>query len=295
MLILDGKKARAEIKKALIERVKSLSVQPHLVIVQVGARSDSAAYINAKKKFAVEIGARETHIILPEQTIQREILRVIENANSDPAVHGIIVQLPLPLSIDRDTIINAIDPTKDVDGLTAANVKKWTEGRPDAIWPATTRGIRELLKFYNISLDGKKVAMLGRSSLVGMPTAAMCEAENAMVTVCHSKTPNTAEITKAADVIIVAIGKSRLIGPSYICIGASTDVNASAENKSNQVIIDIGTTSIDGKLVGDVDFEAVIPLLGEKGAITPVPGGVGQMTVLALFENLIDACYNQNN
>jgi len=123
----------------------------------------------------------------------------------------------------------------------------------------------------------------------------MCEAENAMVTVCHSKTPNTAEITKAADVIIVAIGKSRLIGPSYICIGASTDVNASAENKSNQVIIDIGTTSIDGKLVGDVDFEAVIPLLGEKGAITPVPGGVGQMTVLALFENLIDACYNQNN
>jgi len=293
MLLLDGKKARAEIKKALIERVKGLSVQPHLVIVQVGARSDSDSYINAKKKFAAEIGARETHITLPEKTIQEALIRVIENANADPAVHGIIVQLPLPLSIDRDTIINAIDPAKDVDGLTAENVKKWIEGRADAIWPATTRGIRELLKFYDISLDGKKVAMLGRSSLVGIPTAAMCEAENATVTVCHSKTPNTVEITKATDIIIVAIGKPRLIGASYIGVDASA--NSAAENKSNQVIIDVGTTSVDGKLTGDVDYESVAPLLGDKGAITPVPGGVGQMTVLALFENLVDACYNQSN
>ncbi len=287
MLILDGKKARAEIKKALVERVKELSVQPHLVIVQVGARSDSDSYINAKKKFAAEIGVLETHITLPEGSTQNEILRTIKNANADASVHGIIVQLPLPLSIDPETIINAIDPEKDVDGLAAENVKKWTDGREDAIWPATTRGIRELLKFYGISLNGKKVAMLGRSSLVGKPTAAMCEAANATVTVCHSKTPNTAEITKASDIIIVAIGKPRLITASY--------VNAGAAKKSEQVIVDVGTTSIDGKLVGDVDYESVAPLLGEKGAITPVPGGVGQMTVLALFENLVDACYNQEN
>jgi methylenetetrahydrofolate dehydrogenase (NADP+)/methenyltetrahydrofolate cyclohydrolase len=222
---------------------------------------------------------------LPEGSTQNEIFRAIENGNADASVHGIIVQLPLPLSIDRDTVINAINPKKDVDGLTAENVKKWTEGRADAIWPATTRGIRELLKFYKISLDAKKVAMIGRSSLVGKPTVAMCEAENATVTVCHSKTPNTAEITKASDIIIVAIGKPRLINASY--------VNAGAGKKSEQVIVDIGTTSIDGKLVGDVDYESIAPLLGEKGAITPVPGGVGQMTVLALFENLVDACYNQ--
>ena len=287
MLILDGKNARAEIKKALIERVKGLAVQPHLVIIQVGARTDSDAYINAKKKFAAEIGARETHIALPEKTIQEALIRIVENANANPAIHGIIVQLPLPLAIDRDTILNAIDPSKDVDGLTAANVQKWTEGRADAIWPATTRGIRELLKFYDISLDGKKVAMIGRSNLVGKPTAAMCEAENATVTVCHSKTLNTAEITKQSDVVIVAIGKPKLIGPSYMNVGQG--------RMSEQVIVDIGTTSVDGKLVGDVDFDAVAPLLGEHGAITPVPGGVGQMTVLALFENLVDACYNQSN
>jgi methylenetetrahydrofolate dehydrogenase (NADP+)/methenyltetrahydrofolate cyclohydrolase len=287
MLILDGKNAREEIKKALIEKVKGLMTQPHLVIIQVGERGDSEAYIKAKRKFAVEIGARETHIKLAETASETEIIRAVENANADPRVHGIIVQLPLPLSIDANTVMNVIDPQKDVDGLTAINVEKWMEGREDAIWPATTRGIREILNFYDISLEGKKVAMLGRSTLVGKPTAAMCVAENATVTICNSKTPNTAEITRAADIIIVAIGKPRLIDDSYI--------NIREGKMSEQVIIDVGINLVDGKLVGDVDYDLVAPALGDRGAITPVPGGVGQMTVLALFENLIDACYNQNN
>ena len=279
MLILDGKKPRAAYKKTLLEKMKGLAVTPHLAIIQVGARTDSDAYIGAKKKFAAEIGVHETHVALPAAATQAEIIAAVEHANTDPAVHGIIVQLPLPLSIDTDAVINAIDPAKDIDGLTAANVKKWLEGRADAIWPATTRGVRELLDFYGITLEGKKVAMLGQSNLVGKPTAALCLAEGAVVTVCHSGTQNTTEVTRAADIIIVAIGKPKLIGPEYITTG--------------QVVIDIGITSVGGKLTGDVDYDAVAPLLGPNGAITPVPGGVGQMTVLALFENLIDACYNK--
>jgi methylenetetrahydrofolate dehydrogenase (NADP+)/methenyltetrahydrofolate cyclohydrolase len=279
--ILDGKKARAELKQALIQKRAGLSVQPHLVIIQVGDRPDSAAYISAKKKFAAEIGVRETHITISESADEKEVIRVIENANADPSVHGIIVQLPLPLSMDADAVMHVIDPEKDVDGLTETNVKKWLEGRADALWPATTRGIRELLDFYDVPLEGKHVVMVGRSSLVGKPTAAMCLAENATVTVCHSKTKNVAELTRSADVIIVAVGRPAYIGAGNV--------------KSGQTVIDVGITADSaGKLVGDVDYDAVVPIIGSTGAITPVPGGVGVMTVLALFENLVDACYNKN-
>jgi methylenetetrahydrofolate dehydrogenase (NADP+)/methenyltetrahydrofolate cyclohydrolase len=198
-------------------------------------------------------------------------------------VQDIIVQLPLPLTIDKDAVFAAISPRKDVDGLTAANVQKWLEA-PSAsqsvMWPATARGIRELLAFYKIPLAGKHVVVVGRSSLVGKPVAAMCVAENATVTVCHSQTANLAEHTRRADILIVAIGKPRFIGASYVTEG--------------QVVIDVGINKVnqpgeEGKSVmtGDVDFEAVKNIVS---AITPVPGGVGQMTVLALFENLLDEC-----
>jgi methylenetetrahydrofolate dehydrogenase (NADP+)/methenyltetrahydrofolate cyclohydrolase len=294
--ILDGRLVRAELKKALITKIHNLispdgvPFQPTLAIVQVGDRPDSAAFIAAKKKFAAEIGVKEIHVKLKATTTQADIIRAVAALDADPSVQGIIVQLPLPLTIDKDAVFAAISPRKDVDGLTAANVQRWLEGRENesrgseihpssqsVIWPATARGIRELLDFYHIPLAGKHVVVVGRSSLVGKPVAAMCLAENATVTVCHSQTTNLALHTRRADILIVAIGKPRFIGASYV--------------REGQVVIDVGISKVDqpeqGKSVmaGDVDFEVVKDIVA---AITPVPGGVGQMTVLALFENLVD-------
>jgi methylenetetrahydrofolate dehydrogenase (NADP+)/methenyltetrahydrofolate cyclohydrolase len=289
--ILDGRLVRAELKKALIKKVKDLPVLPTLAIIQVGDRPDSTAFIAAKKKFAADIGVKEIHVKLKATATQAEIIRAVTALDADPSVHGIIVQLPLPLAIDKDAVFAAISPKKDVDGLTAANVQRWLEGRGNegheskarsssqsVLWPATARGIRELLDFYHIPLAGKHVVVVGRSSLVGKPVAAMCLAENATVTVCHSQTANLAEHTRCADILIVAIGKPHFINASYV--------------RKGQVVIDVGISKMDGTeqgksiMAGDVDFEAVKNIVS---AITPVPGGVGQMTVLALFENLFDA------
>ncbi|MEI6057477.1 MAG: bifunctional 5,10-methylenetetrahydrofolate dehydrogenase/5,10-methenyltetrahydrofolate cyclohydrolase [bacterium] len=282
-IILDGKKAREVLKGKLVARIQKLKtagITPCLAIVQVGNRADSSAYIGAKKKFAIEIGVVEKHIMLSEAVKQEEVMRVIDELNSDVAVHGIIVQLPLPFSIDKEIILNAITPTKDVDGLSATNVAQWSDvstvGKTEVIWPATTRGILELLYFYGISLKNKKVAIIGRSALVGKPTAAMCVAEGGQVTVCHRQTTDLAHETSRANVVIAAAGAPRLIGAAHV--------------RPGQVIIDVGLSKdpATGKLAGDVDFDAVSTVIGDAGAITPVPGGVGQMTVLALFENLID-------
>jgi methylenetetrahydrofolate dehydrogenase (NADP+)/methenyltetrahydrofolate cyclohydrolase len=286
--ILDGKKVRDARKEVLMAKIKEFTlgsggVLPCLAIVQVGDRADSSTYINAKKKFAKEIGAEAVHTKFVETVSEENVLREIENLNNDPRVHGIIVQLPLPMTMDKDIILDSIFPEKDVDGLCAENSKKWLEGRADAIWPATTRGIAEILDASSISLEGKDVVVIGRSFLVGKPTAEMCLSRNATVTVCHSKTPDLIAATSQADVIIVAAGKPRLIGASHV--------------KAGQTVIDVGTTPdpVTGKIVGDVDFDAVSKVLGDTGMISPVPGGVGPMTVLALFENLIDACYNAKN
>jgi methylenetetrahydrofolate dehydrogenase (NADP+)/methenyltetrahydrofolate cyclohydrolase len=279
-IILDGKKAREVLKIVLIEKIKKLpaGVKLCLAIIQVGERADSTAYVAGKKKFAAEIGAAERHIKLPESVKQEEVLQTIDGLNGDAAVHGIIVQLPLPAGLDKDVILNAISPAKDVDGLSATNVNKWSDGRLDILWPATTRGIRELFDFYGIGLKGKKVVIVGRSALVGKPTAAMCMAAGAQVTVCHRQTADLAHETKQADILIVAAGSPGLIGAQHVHAG--------------QVIVDVGMSKdpATGKLVGDVDFDAVSAAIGETGSITPVPGGVGVMTVLGLFENLVDAC-----
>lgn len=265
MQILDGKTAREAYTDKLIERVKALSITPCLVIIQVGERADSDAFIKAKKSFAQKIGAKEIHVKLAENVTQVEVLEQVKKYNKDKTVQGIIVQLPLPSHLDPDIIINSINPEKDTDGLT-----------PNTIFmPATARGIRDLLKFYNISLSDKKVTIVGQSKLVGKPIAEMCRKEWAIVTVCDSKTENLIEKTKEAGILIVAIGKPYFIDEKYVSRG--------------QIIIDVGITRRDGKLLGDVNFEKVKDVVG---MITPVPGGVGQMTVLALFENLIDACYN---
>lgn len=262
--ILSGIIVRDSIIPELIKKIQTFSNTPTLAIIQVGDRADSTTFISAKKAFAKKIGITEKHIQLPENISEKEIISKIQECNNDLSISAIIVQLPLPKNIDRDTVINIIDPAKDADGLTS-----------DAkVIPATARGIRELLKYYKVSLSEKKVTVIGRSMLVGTPIAKMCREQGAIVTVCHRGTVDLAKETIQADVIISAVGSPNLIRREHV--------------KSSQVIIDVGISkNQEGLLVGDVDFEAVKDIVN---AITPVPGGVGPMTVCGLFENVIDLC-----
>lgn len=272
--ILSGITARDARTLILTEKIKKLSHIPQLAIIQMGDRPDSTAYINAKKSFAKKVGIHVKHIHVPENTSQSDIIEQIRKCNADGTIQGIIVQVPLPEHIDRTTVIDAIDPTKDVDGLTSINFNKLISGDASAIVPATARGIHELCEYYSIVLKGKKIAVVGRSRLVGTPIALLSKRAGADVIICHSKTPDLAHETKQADIVIVAVGKPGLIGPAHIAHGA--------------IVIDVGISKMaDGTLVGDVDFDAVQEL---ASAITPVPGGVGPMTVLGLFENIVDAC-----
>ena len=285
-IILDGRKTREELMPGLMERIGNLDVPPTLAIIQVGDRPDSTSFIRAKNLFARKIGVKVKHIQLPEKIQEAALRHIVQECNSDSSIQGVIVQLPLPEHINKDMIIDAIDPEKDVDALTATSVKGWLGGDKNALMPATARGIKQLLKKYGISLAGKKVTVVGRSMLVGKPIAAMCVNENATVTVCHSRTSDIMKETRNSDVIIVAAGKPKLI--------------RSEHTKEGQVIVDVGINTAEDegskkpeeelpgkKMCGDVDFENV----KEKvAAISPVPGGVGPMTVLALFLNLADLC-----
>lgn len=279
MKILDGKEARAHYLPILQERIKALSFTPCLVIIQVGNRPDSTAFIKAKRNLASKIGVKELHIQLDEKVSQYELITAIRKYNQDTEVHGIILQLPLPIHIDPESVIESIDPRKDVDGLTSYHMKRLIDGKESSIMTATARGIKQILQYYHISLFGKKVVVVGRSTLVGKPTALMCLNENATVTICHSKTVDLEKETKNADILIVAIGKPNFIDNRHL--------------KKNQIVIDVGINKLDdGKIVGDVKHDSARELVA---MITPVPGGVGQMTVLALFENLVDLCYSRNN
>jgi len=279
--ILSGVAARDELKKSLVAKVKALQEKQGapltLAIIQVGDRPDSTAYINAKKRFAALIGIEVRLVHLQEDAGQEKIIAEIQKLDQDKEVTGIIVQLPLPENIDKRTVLDAIEPGKDTDGITTMNVKKWST--IDAVqghkpWPATSYGVYQLLTFYKIPIQGKKVCVIGRSELVGAPIAAILRKMGGIVTVCHSKTEDLVKETRAADVIISAVGKAGLITAEHVHIG--------------QIVIDVGLSRAERHLVGDVDFEKVSAVLGDKGAITPVPGGVGPMTVFALFENLVD-------
>jgi 5,10-methylene-tetrahydrofolate dehydrogenase/methenyl tetrahydrofolate cyclohydrolase len=297
--ILDGRIARAELKKKLTRRIVAFKAKqgfvPILAIIQVGDRPDTAAYIKAKKSFGDEIGVEVRHIHLKKAASQVEVISEIGKLNKNKKVAGIILQLPLPAGIDKKIVINAIDSAKDADGLTSISVNKWNANERGAIWPATARGVCELLNFYKIRLKNKKVCVIGRSELVGTPIAAMCRGEGALVTVCHSKTTDLVKETLAADVIISAVGKPKLVTAQHVKPGQiviDVGINEVAADRSNQTGIEKLEEEIPRrKLVGDVDFDAVTAVLGDSGAITPVPGGVGPMTVIALFENLIDLCY----
>lgn len=270
--ILNGTEVAKKHEQILAQKISELSNKPHLVIIQIGNNAASTKYIQYKKLFADRVGAIVTHAKYEDDITENDLVKNIKKFSEDISIHGIIVQLPLPKKIKPWIILDAIEPKKDVDGLTSFNLRHVYENN-EIILPATTKGIFTLLYNYNISLEGKHVVIIGRSSLVGKPTALASINRNATVTICHSQTKNLESVTKTADILIVAIGQAQLIKENYI--------------KENCIIIDVGI-SVDenNKVVGDVSFTSV----QEKAeALSPVPGGVGPMTIVSLFENLLQA------
>lgn len=272
-MILDGKKLQE--KKLLILREKVLKLEKKLTlcVIQVGNDSASCIYVNQKKKMADFVGFNFKHIKLDEDITTSELLSIIEQENNDDEVSGIIVQMPLAKHIDAQLVQNKIKYYKDVDGLSDINVGRLVHNKKCLV-SCTPRGILELLEEYNINLSDKHVVIVGRSNLVGKPLASLLLNKDATVTVCHSKTKNLADITSLADILIVAVGKKHFIDASMI--------------KDNAIVIDVGINRENNKLYGDVDFDSVKQ---KASYITPVPGGVGPMTVVEIGYNLLLA-YN---
>ena len=273
--IIDGKKISQEIKDELKQKVAELKAQGRegaLAVIQVGSDPASSVYVRNKKRACEYIGIRSESYELPEETSEEELLTLIDKLNRDPKINGILCQLPVPAHMDEDQIIRAIDPAKDVDGFHAQNVGALVIGQQGFV-SCTPAGIIQLLKRSGVEIAGKNCVIIGRSNIVGKPMALLMLRENATVTICHSKTKNLQEICKQADILIVAIGRPKMITADYVKEGA--------------VVIDVGIhRQEDGKLCGDVDFAQVEPL---AGAITPVPGGVGPMTIAMLMNNCVEA------
>lgn len=274
-VIIDGRKISGEIKDELKEKMAVLTdndVTVTLAVIQVGKDSASSVYVGNKKKACEYIGIRSLSYELDEHTTQEELLFLIRKLNSDPGVNGILVQLPLPSHIDEDLVIRAIDPAKDVDGFHPQSVGALSIGQRGFV-SCTPAGVIELLKRSGIAIEGKECVILGRSNIVGKPMALLMLRENATVTICHSRTRNLKDITRRADILIVAIGKPLLVNREYIKEGA--------------VVIDVGIhKDANNKLCGDVDYADVIE---HVSAITPVPGGVGPMTIAMLMKNCVEA------
>lgn len=273
--IIDGKMISTMIKDECKERVLALKEQKKsicLAVIQVGNDPASSVYVNNKKKACAYIGIESLSYELAQETTQEELLALIKELNERADVNGILVQLPVPKHIDENAIIQAIDPKKDVDGFHPQSVGALCIGQPGFV-SCTPAGIIELLKRSHVEIAGKSCVVVGRSNIVGKPMALLMLRENATVTVAHSKTKNLKEICKQADILIVAMGKPRYIDASYIKEGA--------------VVIDVGIHRLeDKKLCGDVDFESASQM---ASAITPVPGGVGPMTIAMLMKNCVDS------
>ena len=272
--IIDGKKISQEIKDELREKVTVFKEQGKtftLAVIQVGNDPASSVYVNNKKKACAYIGIESRSYELPQETTEEELLDLVRELNEDNTVGGILVQLPLPEHIDEDKVLLAISPEKDVDGFHPMNVGNLSIGRPGFV-SCTPAGIIQLLKRSGVEIQGKECVVLGRSNIVGKPMAMLLLRENGTVTVCHSRTKNLKEITKRADILVVAIGKPKFVDASYVKEGA--------------VVIDVGIhRNEDNKLCGDVDFDSVAP---HTSAITPVPGGVGPMTIAMLMSNCVE-------
>ena len=274
--IIDGKAVAAEVRARVGDEVREFAAAHHgrvpgLATVLVGDDPASHVYVGNKRRQSEEVGMRSIHHGLDAETSQEELLTVISDLNSDEGVDGILVQLPLPDGIDQDAVIGAIDPGKDVDGLTAGSAGLLAQGRPGLV-PCTPRGVMELLSHAGVEVRGAQAVVIGRSILVGRPLASLLLNASATVTVCHSRTRDLAEVCGRADVLVAAVGSPRLVGADWIKPGAA--------------VIDVGTNRTDDGLVGDVDFEAAKEI---AGAITPVPGGVGPMTIAMLLSNTLRA------
>lgn len=281
MQIIDGKKVSDEVKAQVAketELLKSKGIVPGLAVVIVGDDPASRVYVNNKKKACELVGFKSEEYALPAQTTQQELLDLVETLNDKKDINGILVQLPLPEHLDEKQIIEAINPIKDVDAFNAVNVGKIMIGDYDFL-PCTPAGVMEMLSYYNIPVSGKNCVVIGRSNIVGKPMAMLLLHQNGTVTICHSKTRNLKEICAGADILVAAVGIPKFVKADMVKEGA--------------VVIDVGMDRDEnGKLCGDVDFDDV----KEKTSyITPVPGGVGPMTIATLMKNTLKACKLQNN
>ncbi|MGA8197799.1 MAG: bifunctional methylenetetrahydrofolate dehydrogenase/methenyltetrahydrofolate cyclohydrolase FolD [Acetobacteraceae bacterium] len=270
--IIDGKALAASLRASLAEHVAALPFRPGLAVVLVGDNPASAIYVRAKDRAASATGIATRTIRLPDDTSEAALLTVIARLNADPAVDGILVQLPLPAHISTPAAIEAVDPDKDVDGFHPLNAGRLASGRPGLV-PCTPLGVMKLLAEGGIPLDGARALVLGRSSIVGRPLVALLLSANATVTVAHSRTRNLPAECRRAEVLVAAIGRPEQVPGEWIAPGA--------------VVIDVGINRLpDGRLVGDVGFAEAVAV---AGAITPVPGGVGPMTIACLLENTVTA------
>jgi len=278
MAIIDGKKVSTQIKQKIIAEVKALKEKtgkvPGLAVVLVGDDPASAVYVRNKNKTCKNVGFQSFENILPADTSESKLLNLIDELNNDEKVNGILIQLPLPNHIASQKILEAINPGKDVDGFHLENIGRLVTG--NAVFkPCTPRGIIELLDQYKVEIEGKNAVVLGRSNIVGKPIAFLLLERNATVTICHSRTKDLPTILRSADILIAAIGKPNFVTSSMV--------------KDNVVIIDVGINRVEDKLIGDVDYQSVSK---KVSLITPVPGGVGPMTIAMLMANTLQAFKN---
>ena len=275
MILINGKIVSAEIRNSLMKEAAELKSKtnriPGLATVLVGEDPASAVYVRNKNKICNEIGFQSFGQNLPAETTEAQLLDHIKGLNENDKVNGILVQLPLPDHIDEEKVLLSIDPEKDVDGFHPINVGKLAIGNA-LLTPCTPTGIIALLDYYKIDIAGKHAIVLGRSNIVGKPVAHLLLQRHATVTICHSKTKNLAEVTRQADILIAAVGRPHFVGSDMVKQGA--------------VVIDVGINRVNGKLIGDVEFD---PVVKKVAFITPVPGGVGPMTIALLMENTLQA------
>lgn len=276
--ILDGKLVASKVKERVaneVAKLKEKNISVCLAVIMVGDNAASQVYVKNKKKACEDVGILSKQFILAEDFGQEKLLELIDSLNSDPSVNGILCQLPLPAGYDEKKVINAISPEKDVDAFHPSNVGKIMLGE-EGFLPCTPAGIMEILKFYNIDITGKECVVVGRSNIVGKPMGMLLLHKNGTVTIAHSKTDHLSEVCRRADVLIAAVGKPKFITEDMVSYGA--------------VVIDVGINRIDGKLCGDVDFDNVSK---KASYITPVPGGVGPMTIAMLMQNTVTAAQLQ--
>ncbi len=278
--IIDGKIVSSAVKERVANEVKALNekgISVCLAVILVGADPASQIYVVNKKKACEQLGIVSKEYLLPENTTQEQLLSLVNELNNDDTINGILCQLPLPKGLDEKIVIEAIDPNKDVDAFHPVNVGRIMIGDYDFL-PCTPAGVMEMLSYYNIDVCGKECVVIGRSNIVGKPMGMLLLHKNGTVTISHSRTANLADVTRRADILVAAVGRANFVTADMVKAGA--------------VVIDVGMNRADGKLCGDVDFDAV----SQKASyITPVPGGVGPMTIAVLMKNTLTAAKRQNN